>query len=981
MLECLTPYCNMAARRAVMSLLFFILLILCVNIINVDEGKKRADILKDLLKKKGVSILHQNVRGLLYNKPAIEELVFSNKEIDVLTLSETHISAEENHDFFHLSGYNFEQRHRVNGSGGGVGVYIKNSIDYIRRTDLEKDGLENIVIEIVVNKSHNFLVATHYQPPKSSKYFPKDNNELLADQLSLYSNESKEVIILGDFNTNYLSSKDNKDVKDLLRQHGFTQLIKQPTRVTMNTSTLIDIIATNNPTTIADTCVHPTSISDHDMVACLRKLNNKKFAVKTLKCRNYSNYDPASMNDDFSRVNWLPVLTARNVNDAVNIFNDIVRNIFDKHAPFINKRVKGRPCPWLDNNLKQKQNHRDRVLRKARKSGKQDDWNSYKKLRNNCNNLLKKTKAQYHKNILQENRMDPKGFWKSIKQIFPTKSRRDNNASNNENSNQTLADRFGEYYFSAVYKIKRNALLLKDFVWNTPRKGRMRTNKIFIFKYVSKVFVKNFLKSMKRTKATGLDELPPGLLRDCHQHLIDPLHHIINMSLQTGTVPSAWKKAKVIPLFKSGDKNNTDNYRPISVLPALSKLLEKAVHNQVSQYLEDNNLLNNFQFGYRAKRSTQLATTLLVDDIREAAEKGQLVGALFLDLSKAFDTISHDVILEKLKRYGVLESELDWFKDYLFMRSQQVEIGNQKSKSHFIYSGVPQGSILGPLLFLVFFNDFPESLKNSKCIQYADDTVIYATGKTSFSINEVLNDEVESLYRYCYDNELILNLKKGKTESMLFGTARRLAKSGEKLNIVVNGQPVHHVTTYTYLGNHLDSKLNLNMNFEKKYKKVAGRLTLLSKMRQYINVDAATKIYEMVIVPIILYSSSIHLKLTNTQIKQLSSLDSRAKKIIGGTKPVKSILSRMKIQSCILVRKCLNGETCDNFYGYFERNTHSRQTRNMNKFLKLPKIKLEFSEKSFKFFGAKVYNDLPLAVRECEDWASFRRLLNTHFDK
>ena len=229
-----------------------------------------------------------------------------------------------------------------------------------------------------------------------------------------------------------------------MRQHGFTQLIIQPTRVTMNTSSLIDIIATNNPATIADTCVHPTSISDHDMVACLRKLNNKKSAAKTLKCRNYANYDPVSMNDDFSKVNWLPVLTAKNVNDAVNIFNDIVRNIFDRHAPFINKRVKSRPCPWLDNSLKQKLNERDRVLRKARQCGKTDDWKSYKKLRNKCNNLLKKTKAQYHKDLLHENRLDPKSFWNSIKQIFPTKTSKDN-TSNNENNNQVLAERFGEF--------------------------------------------------------------------------------------------------------------------------------------------------------------------------------------------------------------------------------------------------------------------------------------------------------------------------------------------------------------------------------------------------------------------------------------------------------------------------------------------------------------------------------------------------------
>ena len=259
-----------------------------------------------------------------------------------------------------------------------------------------------------------------------------------------------------------------------------------------------------------------------------------------------------------------------------------------------------------------------------------------------------------------------------------------------------------------------------------------------------------------------------------------------------------------------------------------------------------------------------------------------------------------------------------------------------KSQKVTRYLQESQGSILGPFLFLVFFNDFPENLKYSKCIQYADDTVVYVTGKISEYIESILKDEVKSLHQYCYHNELILNLKKGKTESMLFGTAKRLAQQNEKLNIEINGRPVHHTTSYTYLGNHLDSKLNLNSNFEKKYKKVS----LLSKMRQYLNVDAALKVYEMVIVPIILYSSLIHLKLTTIQLKKLSSLDSRAKKIIGGTVSIKSISSRMKIRSCLLVRKCLVGESCENFKQYFQINSHERKTRNSNKFLKLPAVKL-----------------------------------------
>ena len=180
------------------------------------------------------------------------------------------------------------------------------------------------------------------------------------------------------------------------------------------------------------------------------------------------------------------------------------------------------------------------------------------------------------------------------------------------------------------------------------------------------------MKKIKRNKSTGLDDLPPGMLKGCREYIITPLHHIINLSLRSKIVPSAWKQAKIVPIFKSGEtKKKAENYRPISVLPVLSKLLEKAVHDQLLTFLESNKLLNDSQFGYRKKRSTQLATTLFVE-IRQAAENGKMVGALFVDLSKAFDTISHDVILNKLCNYGVASAETQWFTDYLF---------NRKSKS------------------------------------------------------------------------------------------------------------------------------------------------------------------------------------------------------------------------------------------------------------------------------------------------------------
>ena len=253
------------------------------------------------------------------------------------------------------------------------------------------------------------------------------------------------------------------------------------------------------------------------------------------------------------------------------------------------------------------------------------------------------------------------------------------------------------------------------------------------------MYVRNQLKSLKWKKAIGLDQLPSSLLKDSANEIAIPLAHIINLSLNSSSVPTSWKKAKVIPVFKSGSVEDVSNYRPISVLPILSKIMERVVFTQLSEYLETNKLLTNCQFGYRYKRSTECAATLFVDNIRREVDKGNLVGAVFMDLSKAFDTVGHATLIEKLRRYGINESELSWFTDYLFNRSQVVEIDQSQSDPYPLLSGVPQGSILGPLLFLIYFNDLLDCLTEAK-IMCADDTVVYFSSK---KIESVLNSEFE----------------------------------------------------------------------------------------------------------------------------------------------------------------------------------------------------------------------------------------------
>ena len=292
------------------------------------------------------------------------------------------------------------------------------------------------------------------------------------------------------------------------------------------------------------------------------------------------------------------------------------------------------------------------------------------------------------------------------------------------------ASKFAKYFSEVVSSLKKSSFKLKNLVWNFPSFLRQRTTSSFRFTYVSVVFVRKQLKALKRKKATGLDQLPSALLKDSADEISKPLAHIINLSLNSSSIPTTWKRAKVIPVFKSGNADNVSSYRPISVLPILSKIMEKAVFTQLIEYLEINKLLTNCQFGYRSKRSTESAATLFVDDIRKQVEQGKLVGAVFMDLSKAFDTVGHAILIEKLKCYGVYGSELSWFGDYLFNRTQVVEIDQSYSDPHHLLSGVPQGSILGPLLFLIYFNDLPDCLTVAKVIMYADDTVVYYASDT-----------------------------------------------------------------------------------------------------------------------------------------------------------------------------------------------------------------------------------------------------------
>ena len=423
--------------------------------------------------------------------------------------------------------------------------------------------------------------------------------------------------------------------------------------------------------------------------------------------RNIGQRNIAKFISEMNMVDWQFVLTETDTQSAYSKFHEVISTNYNACFPYrkISKKYY-KNKPWLSTALKESIKIKNKLYVKSKRSSGSENVSFYKKYRNKLNQLIQSAERKHFHDVLFEHKSNLKKSWQVIKTVInkrkytPVNTKfKVNGATTNDGS--VIANKFNTYFVN-VGTVLANSIAPTDK--NPVDYIQQDIINTLYFDPVTENEICKIIGSLKDS-AAGWDDLKSSMIKHIKESITVPLVHIYNRSFVTGTFPSELKIANVVPIHKSGDEMMFSNYRPVSVLPLFSKLLERLVYNRLISHINDKKLLYEFQFGFQKGKSTHLAIRILVDKITEALDQDECVVGVFLDFSKAFDTVDHNILLQKMDKYGICDVELQWFKDYLSNRMQYVTYNKYKSSHAKIHCGDPQGSILGPILFLLYIND------------------------------------------------------------------------------------------------------------------------------------------------------------------------------------------------------------------------------------------------------------------------------------
>lgn len=921
-----------------------------------------------------LSIMHHNIRSLpKHDDQLTSYLRCLTVEFNIIGLSETWLS-NENAGVYGIDNYQHIYNCRQTRRGGGVSLYIKNGIEFSVLDNLNRstDIYECLFIEIKkseFNTNHDIIIGVIYSPPNRNV---QQFNECLLEILNDIKSNNKLCFLMGDFNINLLHQDTHaptSEFLEILYSSSYFPLITKPTRISSSSATLIDNIYCNK---ILDNDyfngILVTDISDHFPIFTMLKKYNLDKSRKVYKNRSLSQKNCTLFSNKLMHTNWNPILESNNCSDAFTKFIDCFKSVYYECFPIRrSKNNYSNKLPWLTLGLKESIGRKNKLFVMYKKEPSQENLNTYKQYKCRLNRLLRNAKREYFQKLIEQNRNNMKKSWQIMKELLQRTNVSHNPSRLNINGqiitdSKEIAEKFNAFFINIGKNLSKD--LPTSNIDPISYLKEINVTECIFMNPVDKKEIEKIILNMKNS-SPGLDEIHTSIVKQTFHHYLSVLVHIINLSLSQGVFPLELKKAKVIPLFKSGNSDIVNNYRPISILPCFSKVFERVIYDRLMKFIEEKHLLFENQFGFRQNHGTTLALITLVNKIVTGMNKNEKTLGTFLDFRKAFDTVNHHILLAKLYKYGIRGTCYDLVKDYLNDRVQYVQIGECMSESGAITCGVPQGSILGPLLFLLYINDIYSVSKKLFIVLFADDSNIFIQGKDTTEMIDILNVELDKIYKWLLSNRLSLNIE--KTYLMLFVRNR----SSEKLNkdIKIAGKMITRVESTKFLGIVIDSKLSWEPHLKFIRKKIAKGLGIICKAKKYLLKHTLRSLYFSFIYPYISYgieawgsAAACHtlpiFKLQKKIIRLITLSHFRAH-----TLPLfhhLNILTFYEIyiqQLCLLMFKINNLQCPATISNMYQKNYeyHSHSTRSSYKF-RLPLYHYSSLHKSFLYKSIVIWN-------------------------
>jgi len=929
----------------------------------------------NLTRSRSLSLLHHNIRSASKNLEQLIEYVTSlGFTFSVIGLSETWLQ-ESTMDIYGIANYTATHQCRQGRRGGGVSLYVHNSIPYKERNDLlcNSDCIESVFIEFdgkMVGCQQNVIIGNIYRPPNTDiNVF----NECMSRILSTIKNENKLCYCMGDYNINILNNETHADTGkflDLMYSHSFIPLITKPTRVCNDSATIIDNIFTNDILCNEDQTqgVLFTDVTDHFPVFVISNHEVKTDVCETRmkRCINANNI--SKFKQSLEHIDWNAVTCQEDAQLAYTTFSNIVVSLYEESFPVKTVKAGRRQCnPWISAGIKKSIRQKNKLYMAYKRRRTTYNEIRYKLFRNRLKHLIKAAKKSYYQDLLSVNKSNLKQSWRILKEMI---GKRDHSKCNIDflidgeivTDSKIIVNKFNEFYVNVGQKLAQDIPPAK----NTPSEYLKGTyvNSLY-FTPVVEEELNRIVKNL-RNSAAGLDGLKPDIIKTVYPAFVQPLLHVLNQSFIQGIFPDELKSACVTPIFKGGDKMLVKNYRPVSVLPVFSKIFERVMYNRLMRYLEKHNILYQYQFGFKKNHSTYMALTLLIDKILNALDNNEHVLGLYLDFAKAFDTVDHNILLTKLLHYGVRGTMFKWFKSYLSKRTQIVKYNNTVSSPLFIKCGVPQGSILGPILFLLYINDLSTISDGLFTLMFADDTNMFIQGKDITQMEMSMNNEIEHIVEWLHCNKLSLNVD--KTHTMLFTNNKKMY--GRRNNVCIEGVMIETVSQTKFLGVIIDNKLSWKEHISYISNKISKGIGVIRKVKDLLNKDTLRTLYYTFIYPYLTYCNLIWGRAANVHLSRLFLLQKRIIRVICKThffahsKPlfieckVLDIYQINKYITGIFMFKYDKGLLPNIFDSMFSRQTdlHSYCTRH-NKLFSLPLCRTQGKKNSLCYYGAYFWNN------------------------